>query len=68
MLAKHEATVSLREENLAADRKRFEEQMAFVEKRFTEQTEYLKGIIGDLSERLPSLKMTADVGRGTRKR
>ena len=61
VLAKREATVSLREENLAADRKRFEEQMAFIEKRFTEQTEYLKGIIGDLAERLPSMKIAARI-------
>ena len=55
---KREATLSVREENLAADRKRFEEQMAFHEKRFTEEVSYLKQIIGDIAERLPTANFT----------
>lgn len=61
--AKREATLSVREENLAADRKRFEEQMTFHDKRFTEEVGYLKSLIESLAERLPSLEMTADVGK-----
>lgn len=60
--AKREATLAVREENLAADRKRFEEQMVFVEKRFTEQVDYLKEMVGTLAKRLPSLSMTAELG------
>ena len=55
---KREATLSVREENLAADRKLFEEQMAFHEKRFTEEVSYLKQIIGDIAERLPTANFT----------
>ena len=53
--AKREAVLAVKEENLAADRKRFEDQMAFHEKRFTEEVGYLKAIIGDLAERLPTM-------------
>ena len=62
-LAKREAIVTVREENLTADRKRFEDQMTFVTENFNKQTDYLKTIIGDLAERLPSLAMTADIGK-----
>ena len=66
--AKREAVLAVGEKNLEADRKRFEEQMAFVEKRFTEQVEYLKGIIGQLSERLPTMNIDAQVQRGIPRR
>ena len=58
---KREATLSVREENLAADRKRFEEQMALHEKRFTEEGSYLKQIIGDIAERLPTANFTGNL-------
>ena len=60
--AKREAVLEVGEKNLEADRKRFESQMEFVEKRFTEQVDYLKGIIGQLSDRLPSMQINADIG------
>lgn len=53
-LAKREATVGVKEENLAADRKRFEDQMKFHDERFTKEVGYLKEIIGDIAQRLPS--------------
>lgn len=53
--AKREATLTVREENLAADRKRFEDQMQFHEKRFTEEVTYLKDMIGQVMERLPNI-------------
>lgn len=53
--AKREATVSIREEALAADRKRFEEQMQFIEGRMTEEVRYLKDdILKGILERLPT--------------
>ncbi len=67
-LAKREATVALREENLKADRDRFEKQMEFVEKRFGEQVTYLKDIVKGLTDRLPSMAMTADLSPNPRKR
>ena len=44
--AKREAIVSVREENLSADKDRFEKQMAFIQKRFEEEVGYLKDIVG----------------------
>ena len=61
--AQREAILKVREENLAADRKRFEDQMAFHEKRFTEEVGYLKDMIGTLAERLPNINLT-EVPRG----
>lgn len=60
--AKREAVVTLREENLAADRKRFEDQMEFQGQRFTKEVGYLKEIIGQLAERLPTTELTGTVG------
>ena len=64
--SKREAILSVKEENLAADRKRFEDQMEFHERRFSEEVGYLKAIIGELAERLPSLSMTAKLGGAKR--
>jgi hypothetical protein len=59
--AKREATVAVREENLDADRKRFEEQMKFHEDRFTKEVTYLKEMLEAIVQRLPSAEFTADV-------
>jgi hypothetical protein len=61
--AKREAILSVGEANLQADRRRFEEQMAFHDKRFSEEVGYLKTIISDLAERLPTMKMTTKLER-----
>lgn len=53
--AKREATLSVREENLKAERKRFEDQMAFHDKRFTEEVGYLKEMIGRVLEAIPNV-------------
>lgn len=53
--SKREATVTVREENLAADRKRFEDQMEFHDKRFTSEVAYLKDLMGEILERLPTV-------------
>lgn len=50
--AKKEATLKVREENLAADQKRFKEQMEFHEKRFSEEVGYLKGMLGQVLVKL----------------
>lgn len=60
-LAKRESTVSVREENLKADRDRFESQMKFQEERFTKEVGYLKEMLGDIVQRLPSAEFTADL-------
>ena len=53
--AKRETTVSVREENLKADQKRFEDQIAFTTKRFETEVGYLQGIMGQILERLPTV-------------
>jgi len=56
-----EATLKVREENLTADRKRFEEQMKFQEERFTTEVGYLKDMLAQIVKRLPSAEFTADL-------
>lgn len=50
-----EAVISVREENLAADKKRFEEQLAFNTERFATMETYLKEMMSDILERLPNV-------------
>ena len=66
--AKREATLSVREENLKADRQRFEEQMKFHEDRFTEEVKYLKDMLGQIVERLPTANLTGDITPAGRRR
>lgn len=61
---KKEAELNVREENLKADRKRFEDQMSFHEKRFTEEVTYLKDMIGQVMERLPNVAVTGTLKKG----
>lgn len=58
---KKDAILKVREENLAADRKRFEEQMKFHDERFTAEVGYLKDMLGEIVKRLPSAEFTADL-------
>jgi hypothetical protein len=53
--AKRETTVTVREENLTADRKRFEEQMQFIQSRFEGEVGYLKGLMESILGRLPTV-------------
>lgn len=66
--AKREATVAVREENLKADRERFEAQLKFHEERFTSEVTYLKEIIGDISDRLPTMEIKEERGGRLSKR
>jgi hypothetical protein len=59
--AKKDATLAVREENLAADRKRFDEQMAFREKRFDEEVGYLKEMLAQILTRLPTVTVDRTV-------
>ena len=47
-LGKRDATVTVREENLEADKARFDEHMEFLEVRFTKEVDYLKEIVGQV--------------------
>jgi len=60
--SKREATVTIREENLKADRDRFESQMKFHDERFTQEVGYLKDMIADMLKRLPSAEIISDNG------
>ena len=60
------ATLSVREEALAAERKRFDDQMAFREKRFTEEVGYLKDMCKQILDRLPTVTVDRVIGKGRR--
>ena len=62
--AKREAIVTVREENLTADRTRFEDQMKFQQDRFTEEVKYLKEMVGQVLKRLPTAEIIAEVKSG----
>lgn len=55
--AKRETAVQVREENLSADRKRFEEQLEFHQQRFETEVKYLHEMAEKLMERLPSAEI-----------
>lgn len=61
---KREATLAVREENLKADRDRFEEQMKFTRKRFEEEVGYLKDLMGEILDRLPTVTVDKTVSDG----
>lgn len=68
--AKRETTVTVREENLAADRARFEEQMKFTTERFQAEVGYLKDLMGEVLDRLPTVtvdKTVTDMAQRRRK-
>jgi hypothetical protein len=57
--SKREAVVAVREENLEADRKRFEEQMKFIMTRFETEVASQKELMGDILKRLPTVTWRA---------
>ena len=62
--SKRETKLTVQQENLAADKKRFEDQMKFHETRFTEEVSYLKEMIGNVLERLPNVSAAFETKRG----
>jgi len=60
--AKREATVTIREENLKAERERFEAQMKFYEEQAEKRAKALEEIIKPLLKALPSAEIIATVG------
>jgi len=63
--ARKETAVGVREENLAADKKRFEDQMAFHNARFEEEVKYLKEIMGQILKRLPDVSAALNIGKAS---
>ena len=62
--SKRETKLTVQQENLAADKKRFEDQMKFHETRFTEEVSYLKEMIGNVLERLPNVTASFEGKKG----
>ncbi len=60
--AAREAQLAVREENLAAQEKRFEEHVEFIEKRFDQQFESLNSITEKILERMPTTRQLITVG------
>lgn len=60
--ARQEAVLEVREENLTADKARFEETMEFERKEFGKQVTYLKDLMGQILDRLPTIKVDALAG------
>jgi chromosome segregation ATPase len=56
-LAKREQKVTIREENLKADRERFEAQMEFMQKRMETELERLNKLTSEILDRLPTVKV-----------
>lgn len=54
----------MREENLQADRDRFEEQMKFTTARFEKEVEYLHKLAGQILERLPHVEVNKRLNFG----
>jgi hypothetical protein len=55
------AGLSVREENLKADKDRFDKEMKFREERFTEEVGYLKGMVAQILERLPTVNVDRQI-------
>lgn len=62
VLKEREVTVKLREENLTADKKRFEEQMKFMTDRMVAENNQLQGMIKPLLEALPKMTIKENIG------
>lgn len=62
--AKRETELTVREENLTADRKRFEEQMGFLTERFEGEVKYQRELLTKVLERLPSAEIIANISNG----
>jgi hypothetical protein len=62
--AARDAKLTVREENLDADKKRFDEHVQFIEKRFAEQFKSLEKLTGQILERMPTTRQLITVGNG----
>ena len=56
-----EATLKVREENLAADKERFKAEMEFQRKHLEDEIGSLRTLVGQMMERLPSAEIYADL-------
>ena len=63
--AAREATLTVREENLQADKARFEEHVNFMERRFEEELKATRKMMERFLERMPTTKQLISVGNGS---
>jgi hypothetical protein len=63
-LAKREAIVEVREANLDADRKRFEDQMRFTTERFEKEAAAVHEMMGEVLKRLPNFSEHVEMALG----
>jgi DNA repair exonuclease SbcCD ATPase subunit len=63
--ARAQAVLEVREENLAQERKAFEEHMRFQNDRFTAEVGYLKELMGDILDRLPTVTVDRKISDRT---
>lgn len=61
--SKRETTLEVQQENLDADKARFEGQMKFHEDRFTQEVGYLKEMVKNVLDRLPNVNMEVKRGK-----
>lgn len=59
--ATRDAKLTVREENLAADKDRFDKHVEFIEERFGEEVGYLKDLMGQVLGRLPTVSVDKTV-------
>lgn len=59
--AKRDVQLTVREENLKEDRRRFEEEMDYTRKRFGEEIGRLDGLMKDILKRLPEVKVEKSI-------
>jgi hypothetical protein len=62
--AAREARLDVREENLEADKKRFDEHVTFIEERFAEELKQQRKLMERFLERMPTTKQLISVGGG----
>lgn len=62
--AKREAKLSVREENLAADKKRFDDHVKFVEDRMDKHLGDIKDLLSKVMERIPTVTVDLNNSRG----
>lgn len=66
--ARRDATLTVREENLTADKARFDEHVKFIEKRFTDEVGYLKELMTEVLTRLPTVDVNMEVAPPARRK
>jgi hypothetical protein len=65
--ARERALLEVREENLDAERKAFDKSMDFQQKRFEKEVGYLKDLMGQILERLPTVTVDRQISEKTPK-